>query len=54
MFIPVETGLLKASNPNSLSELDENVIMTDMWESGILKSTAWVKRKEITGKLEPS
>lgn len=36
---------MKASNPNSLLELEGNVIMTEMWGRVVLKSMDWVKRE---------
>ena len=53
LFISVRTRVLKANNPNSLSEFGGNVILTDMWARGVLKSMDWVKRKGTTGKVEP-
>ena len=32
MVISIETGVLKANNPNSLSELGGNVILSDLWQ----------------------
>ena len=47
MFIPIGAGVLKASKPNSLLELEGNVIMTEMWRRFVLKSMNWVKREEL-------
>ena len=54
VFIPIGAGVLKASNPNSLLELEGNVIMTEMWGRVVLKSMDWVKREGTTGKFELS
>ena len=47
ILIPIEAGVLKVSNPSSLSELEGNFIMTDIWGKGVLKSIDWVKLKEL-------
>ena len=47
MFIPIGAGVLNASKPNSLLELEGNVIMTEMWRRFVLKSMNWVKREEL-------
>ena len=54
MVIPIGTGVLKANNPNLLSESGGNVIMADMWARGVLKYMDSVKRKGAMGKVELS
>ena len=54
MVISIGIGVLKASNPNSLSEFGRNVILTDMRARDVLKSMDWVKHKGTKGKVEPS
>ena len=54
MVISIGTGVPKVNNPNSLSEFGGNVILTDMWARGVMKSMEWAKRKGITSKVEPS
>ena len=53
MFMPIETRVMRANNPNSLSEVGGNVILTDMWARGVLKSMDWVKSKGTTVNEEP-
>ena len=50
MVTSLGAGVLKANNPNSLSEFGGNVILTDMWTKDVLKSMDWVKRKGTTDK----
>ena len=54
MVISTGNGLLKVNDLNSLSELGGGITLTDNWARGVLKSMDWVKRKGITGKVEPS
>ena len=54
MVISIGKGVLKANNPNSLSEFGGHVTLTDDWARGVLNSMNWVKRKGTTGKVEPS
>ena len=53
MVISTGTGVLKANNPNSLSEFGGNVTLTNMWATGDLKSMDWVKRKGSSSKVQP-
>ena len=53
MVISIGKGVLKANNPNSLSEFGGHVTLTDDWARGVLNSMNWVKRKGTTGKVEP-
>ena len=53
IVISIRTGFLKGNNPNSLSEFGGNVILT-LRKRGVLQSMDWVKRKETSGKKEPS
>ena len=53
MVISFATGVMKANNPDSLSEFGGNVALPDMWTRSVLKSMNSVKRKGTTGKVEP-
>ena len=37
MIVSIGTGLLTAKDPNTLSEFEENVILTDTWVREVLK-----------------
>ena len=52
IFKSIGTRVLKA-NIHSLSEFGGNVMLTVIWARGILKFMDRVKRKGITGKVEP-
>ena len=54
MIISIGNGVLKANDPNSLSEFGGGITLIDNWARGVLKSMDWVKRKGTTGKVEPS
>ena len=54
MVISIGNGLLKVNDLNSPSEFGGGITLTDNWARGVLKSMDWVKRKGITGKVEPS
>ena len=54
MVICTGNGVLKANDPNTLSEFGGTITLTEDWSRGILRSMDWVKRKATTGKVEPS
>ena len=54
MVISIGNGVLKANDPNTLSEFGGIITLTEDWARGILRSMDWVKRKATTGKVEPS
>ena len=54
MVTSIGAGVLIANNRKSLSEFGENVILTDMWARGALKSMDCDKRKGISEKVETS
>ena len=54
MVICIGNGVLKANDPNTLSEFGGTITLTEDWARGILRSMDWVKRKATTGKVEPS
>ena len=54
MVISIGNGVLKANDPNTLSEFGGTITLTEDWARGILQSMDWVKRKATTGKVEPS
>ena len=54
MVISIGNGVLKANDPNTLSEFGGTITLTEDWARGILRSMDWVKRKATTGKVEPS
>ena len=54
MVISIGNGVLKAIDPNTLSEFGGHITLTDDWAKGILQSMDWVKRKGTTVKIEPS
>ena len=54
MVISIGNGVLKANDPNTLSESGDTITLTEDWARGILRSMDWVKRKATTGKVEPS
>ena len=54
MVTSIGNGVLKASDPNTLSEFGGTITLTEDWARGILRSIDWVKRKATTGKVEPS
>ena len=54
MEISIGNGVLKANDLNSFSEFGGGITLTENWVRGVLKSMDWVKRKETTGKVEPS
>ena len=54
MVTSIGARVLTANNRNSLSEFGWNVILTDMWARGVLKSMDCDKRKGISEKMEPS
>ena len=53
MVISIGNGVLKANDPNTLSEFGGTITLTEDWARGILRSMDWVKRKATTGKVEP-
>ena len=53
MVISIGNRVLKANDPNTLSEFGGHITLTDDWARGILQSMDWVKRKGTTGKIEP-
>ena len=53
MVISIRNGVLKANDPNALSEFRGNITLTNDWARGVLTSMDWVKWK-ATGKVEPS
>ena len=54
MVISIRNGVLKANDPNTLSEFGGTITLTEDWARGILRSMDWVKRKATTGKVEAS
>ena len=54
MVISIGNGVLKANDPNALSEFGGTITLTEDWARGILRSMDWIKRKATTGKVEPS
>ena len=54
MVTSIGNGVLKANDPNTLSEFGGTITFMEDWARGILRSMDWVKRKAITGKVEPS
>ena len=54
MVISIGNGVLKANDLNNPPEFGGGITLTDNWARGVLKSMDWVKRKGITGKVEPS
>ena len=54
MVTSIGARVLIANNRNSLSEFEENVILTDMWARGALKSMDCDKCKGISEKVETS
>ena len=54
MVISIGNGVLKANDPNTLSEFGGTITLTEDWARSILRSMDWVKRKATTGKVEPS
>ena len=54
MVISIGNGVLKANDPNTLSEFGGTITLTKDWARGILRSMDWVKRKATTGKVDPS
>ena len=54
MVISIGNGVLKANDPNTLSEFGGTITLTEDWARGIWRSMDWVKRKATTGKVEPS
>ena len=54
MVIFMGNGVLKANDSNILPEFGGHITLTDNWTRGVLQSMDWVKRRETTGKIEPS
>ena len=53
MVISISNGVLKTNDPNSISEFDGGITLTDNWARGVFRSMDWVKRKGTAGKVEP-
>ena len=53
MVISISNGMLKTNDPNSLSEFDGGITLTDNWARGVFRSMDWVKREGTAGKVEP-
>ena len=49
MIISRSNGVLKANDPNTLSEFGGHITLTDDWAWDILQWMDWVKRKGTTG-----
>ena len=52
--IAIGKGVIKANNPQLLTEYGGSITLTENWARGLLSSMNWVKRKGTTGKIEPS
>ena len=53
MVIVIATGVIKANDSNILREFGGILELTEGWARSVLESMVWVKRKGITGKVEP-
>ena len=54
MLMAIGTGVVKANCPSKLKEFSGHIVLTEGWARNVLKSMAWSKRKETTGKIESS
>ena len=52
--ISIVDRVLKANDPNTLSEFCSTITSTDNWAAGISQSMDWVQTNRTTGKEEPS
>ena len=53
MVIAIGTGVIKALFSSKLKGLGGYIILTEGWDSVVLKSMEWFKRKSTTSKIEP-
>ena len=53
MLVAIDTGVIKANEPKILREFGRSLELTEGWARNVLKSMDWVKRKGMTGKVEP-
>ena len=49
MVIAIATRVIKANDPNILTEFGGSLELTEGWARSVLKSTDWMKRKGTTG-----
>ena len=54
MVIAIDNGVIKASCPSKLKDFGGHIALTEGLARGVLKSMEWSKRKDTTGKIEPS
>ena len=54
MVVSMGNWVLKANDPNTLSEFPGHINLTNDWSRATLQSTDWVKCKGTNGKIEPS
>ena len=53
-LIAIATGVVRANCPEQLTEFGGALKLTEKWGRGVLKKLNWTKRKDTTGKVEPS
>ena len=53
MVVRIGTIVVKANEPQILSEFGGSLELTEGWAQNVLKGIDWVKRKGTTGKFEP-
>ena len=53
MVVSIGNGVLKANDPNNLSEFGGHITLTNNWAECTLQGLNWLKRKGTTGKIEP-
>ena len=53
MVIAIRTGIIKDNELKILKEFGGSLELTKGWARKVLKNMDWVKRKGITGKVEP-
>lgn len=54
LVIAIGNGVVKSNNPTMLMENGSPLELTEDRTRGVLKSLKWTKRKQTTGKMEPS
>ena len=54
MVIAIGTGIIKANCPSKLNDFGGHIALAESWTGGVLKSMERSKRKDTTGKIEPS
>ena len=54
IVMAIGNGVVRSNSPTLLKENGGSLELTEDWARGAIKSVYWTKRKDFTGKIEPS